>query len=211
MESVKVSAFIDIADPWSYIAATRLHRAAATVTIVTGEAIEVRYRAFPRPRRHDGGTPIAEAQDLGYDIAAVVSAARKTGIDLNMEDAVVSDSFDALRLMTWAEGHGGAQAQAELVRELWRAHFLEGADIGDHFVLATRAGLVGFNIERVEEFLAGSDLTDDVALQAQAVMQAGLEHPPAVVVESQWAIPDVETQDGYVQALHRIHREIAES
>lgn len=206
---MKIALFVDVADPWSYVAATRLERAAGAFTIATGVSTELSFRAFPGDRRHDSGTPVAEAP-LHYDQDAVVAAARIGGIDLNVEDGVVSDSYDAHRLLTWAEATADTETQHSLLDELWRAHFLEGADIADHLVLATRAGLVGLDIEAAENFLAGEELTDEVDLQLHTISHAGFERPPVVVVENRWAIPDVETQDGYVQALQQIQQEIDE-
>lgn len=204
---MKISLFVDVADPWSYIATTRVERAAGTFTLVAHEPMELLYRAFPGPRRDDSGTPLADAE-VPYDINQVRNAAQVSGLELNIDDAVVSDSFDALRLLTWAEAAGTQEMQRELLHELWRAHFLEGADIADHLVLSTRAGVAGYDMDEVDEFLTSDTGIDEVEIQAHTIAHVGFKNAPVIVVENRWVIPQLETQDGYLQALHRIREEI---
>ncbi|MGI8536109.1 MAG: DsbA family protein [Mycobacteriales bacterium] len=70
----------------------------------------------------------------------VRAAARADGIELDFDVAVQANTFDAHRLLTWAEATGGPGAQRDLAHELWRAHFAEGADVGDNDTLAVAGG-----------------------------------------------------------------------
>lgn len=187
--------FADITDPWAYVGATRFERAAATFTIISGEPVEIVLRAALQ-ENHAGADP-------EFLNARVVAAARKSGIDLNFDDLVPADSFDAWRLVTWAAEFGAA-VQRDLAHQLWRAHFLEGADIGDPLVLATRAGLVGLDLETAEALLASGEYGDAVRTQSQVARELGVEHLPHVVVDAQHTMAGIQTQNDYIQALHRI-------
>ena len=202
---MKVTSFIEIANPWSYIAAVRLERAMGIFTITTGVVPEVKYRAFYPQRRPDVGLPLANA-DFDMDVESLVVAARKSGIEINIEDGVIADSLAALRLMLWVEMQYGQEVQKLLIDELWRAAFLEGADISDAFVLATRAGMVGLDIEITESFLSSSDFTDEVNLQTAAAVAVGFDKPPLAVVNEKWAIAGLQTQDFYFQSLIDIYQ-----
>ncbi len=188
--------FADITDPWAYVGATRFERAAATFTIITGEPVEIVLRAALQE------TEVA-AQDADVLNARVTAAALKSGIDLNFEDLVPADSFDAWRLLTWAS-ESGAAMQRDLAHELWRAHFLDGVDIADHFGLASRAAIVGLDLETAEALLASGEYGDAVRAQSSAARDIGVEHLPHVVVDAQWTLAGIHTQNDYVQALHRI-------
>jgi predicted DsbA family dithiol-disulfide isomerase len=94
--------------------------------------------------------------------------------------------------------------QRDLAHELWRAHFLDGVDIADPFALASRAALVGLELETAEALLASAEYADAVLSQSAAARDIGVEHLPHVVVDAQWTLAGIHTQNDYVQALHRI-------
>ncbi len=207
--------FADVTDPWAYIGATRFERAAAMFSILTGEPIEMTFRAHQmEPDEPSDGRLLLEAmtERLGdrdkVDLvnAQVLAAAKITGIDLNFEEAVRAGSFDAWRLLTWAD-ESGPGIQRDLAHQLWRAHFLEGADVGDHFALATRAALVGLDLETAEALLASTEYADEVRSQVETAESLGIQQLPYVVIEQQWTLAGIQSQNDYVQALSQIYSE----
>ncbi|NRQ48449.1 DsbA family oxidoreductase [Aeromicrobium stalagmiti] len=212
---MKVIVFADVTDPWAYIGSTRFERAAAMFSILTGEPVELTYRAFQvEPDEPSDGRLLLEALEerLGgrdkVDLinAQVTAAARITGIDLNFDEAVQANSFDAWRLLTWAD-EAGPGLQRDLAHQLWRGHFLEGADIGDHFTLATRAALVGLELETAEALLASTEYADEVRTQRETGEALGITQLPYIAIEQQWTLTGVQSQNDYVQALHQIYTE----
>ena len=195
---MKALLFADVVDPWSYIGATRFERAAATFTIVTGEPVEISYRA----RLCEAGSLTEGEQDLA------AAAAKITGIDLNFAEVVPASSFEAWRMLTWA-GDAGPGVQRDLLHQLWRAHFLEGADVADPLVLTTRAALVGLELETAEALLASEEYADAVRAQDETARELHMTQLPHVVVETTWTLAGVQSQNDYVQALRQIHAEWA--
>lgn len=189
MEPVKAIVFADVIDAWSYVGAVRFERAAALYTILTGEPVEIAYRA----------ASFVDAVETGD----VVAAARITGIDLNADEIVEADSTDAWRLLTWAE-ESGVDTQRELLHQLWRAHFLEGADICDGFVLASRAALVGLELETAEALLASDELEVEVEDQRATAVAIGATSSPFVVIDARHTLAGVHSQDDYLRALQAI-------
>lgn len=188
--------FADVTDPWAYVGATRFERAAATFTIISGEPVDIVLRAALQDIE-------VAPDDADVLNARVTAAALKSGIDLNFEDLIPADSFDAWRLLTWAAEYGPT-VQRDLAHELWRAHFLEGVDIADVFALASRAALVGLDLETAEALLASDEYADQVRAQSAAAFDVGVRHLPHVVVNATWTLAGIQTQNDYVQALHRI-------
>jgi len=181
--------FADVVDAWSYVGAVRFERAAALWSILTGEPVEIAYRAatFASP------LPVDE----------VTAAARITGIDLNVDEIVPADPTDAWRLLTWAET-AGPDVQRELLHQLWRAHFLEGTDIADGFVLASRAALVGLELETAEALLASDEYDTEVEQQRETARAIGADASPFVVVDARHTLAGVHSQDDYLRALQHI-------
>ncbi len=212
---MKALIFADVTDPWSYIGATRFERAAATFTIVTGEPVDLSFRAHQlEPDTPSSGRPlmVALAERLGGEDKAelvnvqVTAGAKITGIDLNFAEAVEANSFDAWRLLTWAD-ETGPGVQRDLLHQLWRAHFLEGADIADPLVLSSRAALVGLDLETTEALLASGEYADEVRKQDETARSLGTAQLPYVVIETTWTLAGVQSQNDYVQALRQIHAE----
>ncbi len=215
MGRVKATVFCDVTDPWSYVGATRFERAAGMFTILVGEPVEVAFRArLLDPDAPSSGRPLREvqAERLGgedkVDLvdAQVTAAARISGIELNLVEAVEANSLDAWRLLTWAD-EAAPGAQRELIHQLWRAHLLEGADIADPLVLASRAALVGLDLETADALLASEEYADAVRTQDETARSLGITQLPYVVVEHRWTLAGPQSQDDYVQALHQIHQE----
>ena len=198
---MKALLFADVTDPWAYIGATRFERAAATFSIVTGEPVELSFRAMLR----ESGELTPAEQDLAN------AAAKITGIDLNFAEAVPASSFDAWRVLTWAGAEGEPGVQRDLAHQLWRAHFLEGADIDDSLVLSTRAGLVGLDLETAEALLASEEYAAEVRTQDETARSLGITQLPHVVVENTWTLAGMHSQNDYVQALRQIHTDWLES
>lgn len=183
---MKAVVFCDVTDVVSYLGATRFERAAATLTILTGETVEIAYRAA--------------RTDLPVDPEQAVAAARISGIDLNLDERVVAESDDAWRLLTWAAESGDA-TQRDLLHQLWRAHFLEGADIADPLVLASRAALVGLDLETADALLASTDYQAEVRRQVDTAAELGIAELPFVVLDGDRTLAGMLSQDDYVQVL----------
>jgi predicted DsbA family dithiol-disulfide isomerase len=184
-------------------------------SILTGEPIELTFRAFQvEPDEPSDGRLLLDAMQerLGdrdkVDLvnAQVTAAAKITGIDLNFEEAVRANSFDAWRLLTWAD-ESGPGIQRDLAHQLWRAHFLEGGDIGDPFTLATRAALVGLDLETAEALLASTEYAAEVRTQIETGTSLGITQLPYIVVEQLWTLAGIHSQNDYVQALSQMHAE----
>lgn len=212
---MKAIVFCDVTDPWSYVGVTRFERAAGMFEILTGEPVQLAFRArLLEPEASSSGRPLREAraERLGSEEqvdlvdAQVTAAARISGIELNLVEAVEANSLDAWRLLTWAD-EVTPGAQRELLHQLWRAHLLEGADVADPLALASRAALVGLDLETADALLASDEYADAVRTQDETARSLGVQQLPYVVVEHRWTLAGPQSQDDYVQALHQIHRE----
>lgn len=216
---MKVLVFSDVVCPWCYLGVTRFERAAALHTIISGEPVEISLRAYQLdPGAPAEAVPAADYYEAKYGsrdeaeamISKVESAGKITGIDFNFAEAVRGNTFDAHRLLTWAETTGPG-VQHDLAHELWRAYFLEGADISDHDTLAARSGIVGLDLDEADTILAGDDFAAEVRAQIETAGEMGVSAVPMFVVDGKYAIEGAQSQDDYVQALGRIAAGIGDS
>lgn len=214
---MKVQIFSDVVCPWCYLGVTRLERGAAAYTIATGDPVEISLRAYQLdPDAPSTGEPLMDALSRkfgGEDNAramldGVAAAGKITGIDFNFAEAVRGNTFDAHRMLTWAETTGSAVAQRDFAQELWRGYFLEGADIADHDTLAARAGAAGLDPVAADAILGSEAFADDVRMQTATAAELGITAVPTAVVEGRYVIRGAQSQDTYVQSLNQIATEL---
>lgn len=210
---MKVSVFCDVSSVWCYIATTRLERAAAAYTLRTGEPVEIRLRACRLEPDEGESVPwrAALVREHGsaaeQAVAGLRAAARTAGIDLDLDNGVRASSFDAHRLLLWAEVTAGLGEARDLAHELWKAAFSEGADIADHDTLAARAGAVGLDIDAAEAWLASDGGADEIGLQRSTAVDIGITEVPTIVVDDSFSVEGVQTQVDYAQVLNKVARE----
>lgn len=94
-------------------------------------------------------------------------------------------SVDAHRLVRLAAREGRADA---LVMALFAAHFAEGLDIGDTFVLITLAGRCGLDMAAARDFLESDAEQDAVHAENLRAHRLGINGVPCFVLGGRHAI-----------------------
>ena len=139
-------------------------------------------------------------------VAANQESIRRRGADLgfifDMERRRrVYNTFDAHRLLTWAEEEG---RQRELKHALLRAYFTDGRDVSDHETLAAIAGEAGLPAGRAREILASDVYADDVRTVEQFFQKQGIHAVPAVIIERRHLISGGQPVEVFERALREI-------
>jgi predicted DsbA family dithiol-disulfide isomerase len=95
------------------------------------------------------------------------------------------NSVDAHRLVRYAAGLGAAD---QLVDAIFRAHFVDGGDIGNPALLVGLAAGQGLDPQAVEEFLASNEGTEHVHAENLHAHRLGINGVPCFLIESEHAI-----------------------
>lgn len=111
------------------------------------------------------------------------------------------NTFDAHRLLHWAEGEGKHLA---LKAALFAANFTDGRDISDHAVLADIAEAAGLDRARAAAILASGQFADEVRQAEMMWRQNGIEAVPSVIINERWMIQGGQSPEVYEDALRRI-------
>ena len=161
---VEIEIYSDVVCPWCYLGKTRLEAALATFDA----EVTVRWRAFQldpdAPHECRPLMPWLAAKFGGMDrarqtVAHVTALARAEDLSLDFERALIANTFDAHRLLWFADQPQAvifgamADTQPELALLLHRAHFFEGLDTASPDVLATVAERVGLDPDRILQML----------------------------------------------------------
>ena len=135
---------------------------------------------------------------------AIVDRGAELGFTFDMQRrARIYNTFDAHRLLHWAEGEGDGK-QRELKHALLRAYFSEGRDISDHATLVDIAASVGLAAERARGILASKEFADEVRIGEQFFLQAGIQSVPAIIIERKHLISGGQPPEVFEQALRQI-------
>jgi predicted DsbA family dithiol-disulfide isomerase len=145
-----------------------------------------------------GSTPEQSAQTR----AMIRARAADLGFEMRMdENSRIYNTFDAHRLLHWAEGEG---KQAALKHALFKAYFTDGAKMSDRETLAKIAGSVGLDEARARDILAGDAFAADVRAQQAFYRQQGINAVPAIIINEKYLISGGQPVDVFERALREI-------
>ena len=137
--------------------------------------------------------------------ARVAAAGAQLGIPFAYEKMLVQpNTLNAHRLMHYAEGAGKQDALAE---ELFRAHFIEGANLTDRDALAEVAARAGLDRAEAAAYLAG-DADRDVIAQADVeARSAGIGGVPFFIFNHKVAVSGAQDADVLLEAMEQAAKE----
>ena len=129
----------------------------------------------------------------------VAMAGRTVGIDFAFDRIEVQpNTVNAHRLLIYADRTGGQDAVAD---ELFKAYFLEGANLTDKAVLAEVAGRAGLDKAAIAEYLE-TDADRDVVEQADVeARSAGIGGVPFFIFNRKVGVSGAQDADVLLDAM----------
>ena len=204
----------DVACPWCAVGLASLQQALAKLDGTV--RAEIHLQPFElNPQMAAAGEDAGEHIMRKYGIdearmdanrAAIRERAAALGFAYNVRrGSRIWNTFDAHRLLHWAELHDNARALA-LKQALLRAYFSDGENVSDRDVLVRIAGNVGLDAGEARDVLDSGEYADAVRAQEQRFQQAGIHSVPATIVNGTHLISGGQPPEVFERAL----REIAE-
>ena len=200
----------DVVCPWCAIGLTSLQQA---LDRLQGEvAADIHFQPFELdPNMAAEGMDVAENLKRKYGMSDAQLAQnqeriRARGAELGFDfdfnaRSRTWNTFDAHRLLHWAEGEG---RQPALKRALLVANFSEGRNISDRDTLVGIAAGVGLDAVRARQILDSDEFADEVRAAEQFFIQAGISSVPAVVIERKHLISGGQPPEVFERALREI-------
>ncbi|WP_433083783.1 DsbA family oxidoreductase [Dactylosporangium sp. CA-052675] len=202
---IQIEVWSDIVCPWCYIGKRRLERALAKHP---GE-VSVEWRSF----QLDPSTPTGDPRTVGESLAArkglspsqvkgmfahVTAIAAEEGLAYDFDRARTANTLDAHRLLHFAKASG---RQGELKERLLRAYFTEGADVGDHTVLASLAAEIGLDEVAAKQALTDGSYAEDVEADIAQAREYGISGVPFFVFNQRLGVSGAQPLEVFEQAL----------
>jgi predicted DsbA family dithiol-disulfide isomerase len=153
--------------------------------------------------------PVVEAYARkfgGYEraheiIEHVTSIAAENGLAFRMDRALRANTLLAHRLLWFAKE---ANLQIAMKERLLQAYFVDGLDVGDPDVLATCAGEIGLDSERVIAFLESDEGLAEIAEELRTAAELEITAVPTYVFDGKWMVPGAQDPDTFVTVLRRV-------
>lgn len=208
--TIAIDVVSDVVCPWCYLGLKRLDRAIAAAP---GIDVVVSWRPYQLdPTIPQGGIDrqkymLAKFGDPGriaqiHQRLAALGAAE--GIDFAFEAIrVAPNTLDAHRVIRWA-GAAGDGVQHRLVRRLFGLNFEEGADVGDHVVLADAAAQAGMDGSVVATLLPSGADVDAVRAEIATAARMGITGVPCFLLEGRYAVMGAQEAEVLADAIRRV-------
>lgn len=220
---MRIDIWSDIACPWCYIGLARFEKALAAFP--HKDAVEVHYRTFQLdptlPERDDRSEAqyLSETKGMPANlINQIFETAKehgiKAGVEFNMDDVVVANSWTAHRLLHLAKQHDqnvtGHQDKITpaLKRELLAGRFSTGLDLSDHDQLVQVAISVGLDETRVREVLESDEFDTEANADVEQARAFGVSAVPTYVLAEKYALPGAQSVETFSQALRQVWEEL---
>lgn len=210
-QGMRIEIVSDVICPWCFIGKRRLEQAMAQRPDIE---FEIGWRPFQlnpdMPKEGADRKSYLEAKFGGparaKEIYARVAAeGAKEGIAFNFDGIKrTPNTLAAHSLLHWALGAG---VQNELKERLFRLYFLEGADIGDHQVLADAAEAEGLDGALIKSLLdEGQDL-DLIRSEDQMAREFGITGVPFFIFERRYGVPGAQEPTALLQVIDKLAAE----
>lgn len=213
MQTIKIDFVSDIACPWCAVGLAALEQAIDRVKDQV--KVELHFQPFElNPKMPPEGQDIIEHLTQKYRISAEQAAQnqehiRERGADVGFRFDMngrkrTYNTFDAHRLLHWAETEQQGSRQHVLKRALLEAYFSEGLDPSSHAVLLDAVEKSGLDRLRAAAILAGDTYAADVREREQFYLSQGINSVPSVIFNEQHLIQGGQPVDTFEQALRQL-------
>jgi predicted DsbA family dithiol-disulfide isomerase len=207
---MKIDFVSDVSCPWCVIGLKSLEAALAKLG---GDVdVDLHFQPFElNPQMGRGGQSIAAHITEKYgstpeQLERSQEMIRTRGADLGFifdmqKRSRIYNTFDAHRLLHWADGEGQQRA---LKHALFAAYFTEGRDPSDHDVLVDVAARAGLDAERARQILASDEYATEVRARERFYLDHGVHAVPAVIINERHLIEGGQPVEVFEQALRHL-------
>ena len=133
-------------------------------------------------------------------LGGATQMAKDTGLDLNLENSVLANSFKAHKLIQLAKSKGLGN---EIEEALFEAHFEGAQNIDDPEVLVKTAVSIGLDEAEVRQVLDSGDFEYEVKQDEMEARNIGVRGVPFFVFDDRYAISGAQPTEAFLQTLEK--------
>lgn len=138
----------------------------------------------------------------------VTAQANEVGLDYHLNDAKMTNTLDAHRLIHLAKEKG---KMSEMKEQLLKSYFVEGKHVGEIESLVDIAAAVGLDKEEVTSVLASDQYKKEVEADMQEGVQLGVQGVPFFVFNRKYAVSGAQPSNVFSEVLTKVIEEEKQS
>jgi predicted DsbA family dithiol-disulfide isomerase len=210
---MKIDFVSDVSCPWCVIGLRSLETALGRLK---GDVeADIHFQPFElNPKMAPDGQDIVEhitqkygsgPEDIERNRKAMQARGAELGFTFDLQKrGRIYNTFDAHRLLHWAEGEGKQKALKEA---LFTAYFTQGRNPSDHEVLVDIARSVGLDAKRAAQILASDEYAAEVRAREAFYTSRGIQAVPSVIINDRHLIQGGQPAEVFEQTLKRLAAE----
>lgn len=210
---MKIEIWSDVMCPFCYIGKKNFEQALDQLPFK--DEVEVEWKSFQldptlQPGetkttaeyfREKKGFPEEQAKQM---TAQVVQMGKTSGIDFNFEKALITNTFPAHKILHLAKKHGKS---SEMEEELFKAHFLNGENVGNTELLSNIAEKLAINKDEALQTLTTDEFDYDVNQDIMEGRNNGVTGVPYFILNGKYAVSGAQPTELFVEALTQTYNE----
>ena len=143
------------------------------------------------------GIPRNQAMEMFENVTQI---AKEVGLDFNLDQSVLANSFNAHRLIQFAKTKGLGNKMEE---ELFRMHFIQGKNIDDLETLVASGTAIGLDETKTREVLLSKVYSEDVKEDELRAKAIGVRGVPFFVFNDKYAVSGAQSPEAFLQVLEQ--------
>ena len=204
---MKIEVWSDIFCPFCYIGKRRFEN--ALNKFENKEAVEVQFRSFelnPNAEKINNNNihqAIAEKYGISLDEARsnnenIVKQAKGLGLDFNFDSLVLTNSFDAHRMIHFAKEYG---KHKEMVEALFKAYFTDSKNISDFNTLGDIVRSIGLDKDEAIKVLNSNKYEKEVREDEALARRYSITSIPTFIINNKFIVTGAQSEDIFLMAL----------
>ncbi|WP_110927272.1 DsbA family oxidoreductase [Bacillus massiliglaciei] len=210
---MNVEIWSDYVCPFCYIGKRRFEK--ALEQFAHKNEVKVEFRSFELDPNSERNPNMSMnellAQKYGMSMEQVETSQRNLteqaaaeGLEYHLDQAVMTNTFDAHRLMHYAAAQG---KENEMSERLFQAYFTESRHIGDLQTLTELAKEAGLDQAEALKVLEGTEYTAEVRGNEQEGSLLGITGVPFFVINRKYGISGAQPTEHFLATLNKIWAE----
>lgn len=210
---MNIEIWSDVVCPWCYIGKRRFE--AALAQFAHRDQVTITWRSFEldpqAPRVSSGNLNAVLSKKLGISPeraaamhSQVTALAAEEGLDYHFDRAQHGNTFDAHRLIHFAQTHG---LQAIAKERLLQAYFTEGRAISDRETLVSLGVEIGLPADAVRDMLLSDSYADAVRADERRAQQLGISGVPFYVIDGAYGVSGAQPAATFLDVLEQVWAE----
>ena len=216
--AMKIDFVSDIACPWCAVGLGALEQ--ALEELQNEVKADIHFQPFElNPHMPEGGEDLVEHLGKKYGSTAEQQAQMYQNIKARGAEVGfafhptgrgrIFNTFDAHRLLHWAEVEGQEGDQLRLKKAFLQAYQGQGEVIESHEVLLNIVQILGMDVETARAILESDTYAEEVRAKENFYTSAGIHSVPAVIINDKHLISGGQPAAVFASALRQIAAETA--